>query len=88
MKESPQQLPSFRFGELSCISHNATWSPFLGQLAPGDPVQAFECGLFRAPAYMHSLRPTDLLVIRDKNQCAYTLDAHNLVLLVISHTVT
>ena len=86
-KESPQQLPSFRFGELSCISHNATWSPFLGQLAPGDPVQAFECGLFRAPSYMHSLRPTDLLIIRDKNQCAYALLGDSYFTLVTFHSL-
>ncbi|EGD75995.1 hypothetical protein PTSG_00702 [Salpingoeca rosetta] len=40
-------------------------SPFLGRMARGQTVQAFENNLFRAPAYAHHMRGTDFLVTRN-----------------------
>ncbi|XP_070554018.1 transcription initiation factor TFIID subunit 1-like [Ptychodera flava] len=52
----------YKFGETS-YAHS---SPFLGSLAPGQSLQAFENNLFRAPIYRHDMQVTDFLVIRTR----------------------
>ncbi|XP_077984278.1 transcription initiation factor TFIID subunit 1-like [Glandiceps talaboti] len=54
--------PDYRYGETS-YAHS---SPFLGSLAPGQSVQAFENNLFRAPIYRHTMPSTDFLIIRTR----------------------
>ena len=39
--------PPLKYGELAYAHH----SPFLGNLAPGQTVQAFENNMYRAPIY-------------------------------------
>jgi transcription initiation factor TFIID subunit 1 len=55
--------PQLDYGE-SIFAHA---SPFLGQLRPGECVQAFESHLFRSPVYMHTVPHTDFLVIRTRS---------------------
>lgn len=54
--------PQFQYGELA-YAHT---SPFLGSLAPGQCLQAFENNLFRAPIYEHLMPETDFLIIRTR----------------------
>jgi transcription initiation factor TFIID subunit 1 len=49
-----------KFGEFT-LAHT---SPFLGQMVPGQSIQAFENNLYRAPIYEHGPSETDFLVIR------------------------
>jgi transcription initiation factor TFIID subunit 1 len=49
-----------KYGELT-MAHT---SPFLGQMSPGQCIQAFENNLYRAPIYEHKIPDTDFLVIR------------------------
>ncbi|XP_067949949.1 transcription initiation factor TFIID subunit 1-like [Watersipora subatra] len=53
---------TFKYGELAYAHH----SPFLGNLNPGQTVQAFENNMFRAPIYQHLMPETDFLVIRTR----------------------
>jgi len=55
---------NYKYGELA-YAHT---SPFLGHLAPGQSLQAFENNLFRAPIYEHQLPETEFLVIRTRNK--------------------
>eukprot|EP00794_Sanderia_malayensis_P006796 gene6796-7562_t len=55
--------PQLEYGETVYV-HN---SPFLGQLAPGQTLQAFENNMYRAPAYPHKMKPTDFLIIRSND---------------------
>uniref|UniRef100_A0A224Z6D9 Transcription initiation factor TFIID subunit 1 n=1 Tax=Rhipicephalus zambeziensis TaxID=60191 RepID=A0A224Z6D9_9ACAR len=54
--------PEYKYGE-TAYAHT---SPFLGSLAPGQSLQAFENNLFRAPIYEHNLPDTDFLLIRTR----------------------
>lgn len=54
--------PEYKYGE-TAYAHT---SPFLGSLAPGQSVQAFENNLFRAPIYDHEMPDTDFLIIRTR----------------------
>ncbi|XP_029644075.1 transcription initiation factor TFIID subunit 1 isoform X1 [Octopus sinensis] len=54
--------PQYIYGELA-YAHT---SPFLGSLAPGLCLQAFENNLFRAPVYEHCMPETDFLIIRTR----------------------
>ncbi|GBN17966.1 Transcription initiation factor TFIID subunit 1 [Araneus ventricosus] len=54
--------PEYRYGE-TAYAHT---SPFLGSLAPGQSLQAFENNLFRSPIYQHELPDTDFIVIRTR----------------------
>jgi transcription initiation factor TFIID subunit 1 len=56
-------VPEYRYGELA-YAHT---SPFLGALAPGQCIQAFENNMFRAPVYEHMLPETDFLVVRNRH---------------------
>lgn len=56
--------PEYKFGE-TAYAHT---SPFLGSLAPGQSLQAFENNLFRSPIYEHNLPDTDFLIIRTRQQ--------------------
>nr|CAB3266786.1 transcription initiation factor TFIID subunit 1-like [Phallusia mammillata] len=53
----------YRYGE-TVYSHS---SPFLGTLAPGQSLQAFECNMYRAPIYEHRSKSTDFLIIRTRH---------------------
>uniref|UniRef100_H2YZ45 Transcription initiation factor TFIID subunit 1 histone acetyltransferase domain-containing protein n=1 Tax=Ciona savignyi TaxID=51511 RepID=H2YZ45_CIOSA len=55
--------PRYRYGE-TVFSHS---SPFLGSLAPGQSLQAFECNMYRAPIYEHRSCVTDFLIIRTRH---------------------
>nr|XP_018670467.1 transcription initiation factor TFIID subunit 1-like isoform X2 [Ciona intestinalis] len=55
--------PRYRYGE-TVFSHS---SPFLGPLAPGQSLQAFECNMYRAPIYEHRSCGTDFLIIRSRH---------------------
>ena len=55
--------PEFKFGE-TIYAHT---SPFLGNLAPGESLQALENNLFRAPIYNHKFPDSDFLIIRTRN---------------------
>ncbi|RWS29199.1 transcription initiation factor TFIID subunit 1-like protein [Leptotrombidium deliense] len=55
--------PEYKYGELA-YAHT---SPFLGHLAPGQSLQAFENNLYRAPIYEHSVADSDFLIIRTRN---------------------
>lgn len=52
--------PALKYGEISFI-HPTT---FLGQLAPGQVLQAIENNLFRAPIYQHRTSSTDFLMFK------------------------
>ncbi|XP_015772967.1 PREDICTED: transcription initiation factor TFIID subunit 1-like [Acropora digitifera] len=54
-------LPSFDYGEAIPVHQT---SPFLGQLAPGESLQALENNLYRAPIYQHVFPETDFVVVR------------------------
>ncbi|XP_054711819.1 transcription initiation factor TFIID subunit 1-like [Uloborus diversus] len=54
--------PEYKFGE-TAYAHT---TPFLGSLAPGQSIQAFENNLFRSPIYEHELPDTDFLIIRTR----------------------
>ncbi|UYV74640.1 TAF1 [Cordylochernes scorpioides] len=54
--------PEYKYGEIA-YAHT---SPFLGSLAPGQSLQAFENNLFRAPIYQHEMPDTDFLIIRTR----------------------
>ncbi|XP_055929152.1 transcription initiation factor TFIID subunit 1-like [Argiope bruennichi] len=54
--------PEYKYGE-TAYSHT---SPFLGSLAPGQSLQAFENNLFRSPIYQHELPDTDFIIIRTR----------------------
>lgn len=56
--------PNFKYGELA-YAHT---SPFLGNLLPGQTLQALENNLFRAPIYEHSMPDTDFLIIRTRHK--------------------
>ncbi|PIK49713.1 putative transcription initiation factor TFIID subunit 1 [Apostichopus japonicus] len=56
--------PSYEFGE-TVFTHNA---PFLGNLSPGESLQAMENNLFRAPIFPHRLPKTDFLIIRTRQK--------------------
>jgi hypothetical protein len=57
---SDAQPPEHKFGEPT-LAHT---SPFLGQMSPGQCIQAFENNLHRSPIYEHRMPSTDFLVIR------------------------
>ena len=50
----------YNYGELA-VAHT---SPFLGQMSPGQCIQAFENNLYRSPIYEHRPPSSDFLVIR------------------------
>ncbi|XP_035205757.1 transcription initiation factor TFIID subunit 1-like isoform X1 [Stegodyphus dumicola] len=54
--------PEYKYGE-TAYAHT---SPFLGSLAPGQSIQAFENNLFRSPIYEHELPDTDFVIIRTR----------------------
>ncbi|GFY78151.1 transcription initiation factor TFIID subunit 1 [Trichonephila inaurata madagascariensis] len=54
--------PEYKYGE-TAYAHT---SPFLGSLAPGQSLQAFENNLFRSPVYQHELAETDFVIIRTR----------------------
>ena len=66
--------PEYQFGE-TAFAHT---SPFLGNLTPGQSLQAFENNLFRAPIYEHQMPETDFLIIRTRER---------LLLLLIVNTI-
>ena len=45
-------------------------SPFLGNLKPGECLQALENYMFRAPIYKHSISEYDFLLIRNRSGLA------------------
>ncbi|CAD5115481.1 DgyrCDS4450 [Dimorphilus gyrociliatus] len=55
--------PVFKFGDISYVHQ----SPFLGQLAPGQCLQAVENNMYRSPIYEHEVNVTDFLIIRNRN---------------------
>ncbi|CAB3407273.1 unnamed protein product [Caenorhabditis bovis] len=55
--------PTFDFGEMA-FSHQV---PFLGQLQPGQSLQSLENNMYRAPIFRHTPKPTDFLLMRNKN---------------------
>ncbi|CAD5206503.1 unnamed protein product [Bursaphelenchus okinawaensis] len=55
--------PEMEFGE-SAFAMNAQ---FLGNLAPGQCLQAIENNMYRAPIYQHKPLHTDFLLVRNKN---------------------
>lgn len=57
-----EAAPQYDYGE----NVHAHQSPFLGALAPGESLQAFENYMFRAPIYYHKMPQTDYLVIRTR----------------------
>uniref|UniRef100_T1J1P4 Transcription initiation factor TFIID subunit 1 n=1 Tax=Strigamia maritima TaxID=126957 RepID=T1J1P4_STRMM len=57
-----QGAPEYAYGE-TAYAHT---SPFLGCLAPGQSLQAFENNLFRSPIYQHKVSETDFLVLRTR----------------------
>ncbi|XP_049784763.1 transcription initiation factor TFIID subunit 1 isoform X1 [Schistocerca cancellata] len=59
--QGPQE---YRYGEIA-YAHT---SPFLGQLPPGQSLQAVENNMYRAPIYEHKVPETDFLVIRTRQQ--------------------
>ncbi|XP_068717944.1 transcription initiation factor TFIID subunit 1-like isoform X1 [Montipora capricornis] len=59
-----ESLPMYDYGEAIPVHQT---SPFLGQLAPGESLQALENNLFRAPIYQHAFPETDFLVIRNSS---------------------
>ncbi|GAV06552.1 hypothetical protein RvY_16518 [Ramazzottius varieornatus] len=66
-KRKPKEAedpPKFDYGGDVVYAHT---SPFLGALAPGQAIQAFENNMFRAPIYQHQLSSTDFLIIRTRN---------------------
>ncbi|KAL5010007.1 hypothetical protein ScPMuIL_012312 [Solemya velum] len=54
--------PQYKYGELA-YAHT---SPFLGTLAPGQSLQAFENNMFRGIIYEHKFPETDFLIIRTR----------------------
>ncbi|KAJ8028294.1 Transcription initiation factor TFIID subunit 1 [Holothuria leucospilota] len=56
--------PTHEYGE-TVFTHNA---PFLGNLSPGESLQAVENNLFRAPIFPHKLPNTDFLIIRTRQK--------------------
>ncbi|KAJ8298033.1 hypothetical protein KUTeg_024564 [Tegillarca granosa] len=54
--------PDFKHGELA-YAHT---SPFLGSLAPGQSLQAFENNMFRVPIFEHKNPESDFLIIRNR----------------------
>ncbi|KAK2151093.1 hypothetical protein LSH36_376g04026 [Paralvinella palmiformis] len=56
--------PKFEYGELA-YAHT---SPFLGSLAPGQCLQAFENNMYRVPIFEHKVPDTDFLIIRNRQQ--------------------
>ncbi|CAH3126773.1 unnamed protein product [Porites lobata] len=56
-----ESMPAHEYGEPVPVHQT---SPFLGQLSPGEALQALESNLFRAPIYQHELPETDFLIIR------------------------
>ena len=56
--------PSYEHGETKFV-HT---SPFLGNIAPGESMQALENNLYRAPIYLHKVPKTDFLVIRTRHK--------------------
>lgn len=73
-KDAPP-LPNVPFGEFVYVHQ----SPFLGQLRPGQCLQALENNMSRAPIYEHKPTPTDFLVVRTRN---------NLYVRTINHIFT
>merc|ERR1712024_372674 len=52
------------YGELT-LAHT---SPFLGQMIPGQTIQALESNMHRAPIFRHEVPSNDFLVIRTRNE--------------------
>jgi len=52
--------PALEYGEVSFVQH----SPFLGQLAHGQTLQALENNLYRAPTYQHRLLSSDFMLLK------------------------
>ena len=61
--DSNDEATKHRYGELT-LAHT---SPFLGQMCPGQTIQAFENNMFRAPIYEHKIPSSDFLIIRTRN---------------------
>ena len=61
--KNDDENPVYDYGELT-LAHT---SPFLGNLGPGQSLQAMENNMFRAPVYQHKTPATDFLVIRTRN---------------------
>ncbi|CAD5209353.1 unnamed protein product [Bursaphelenchus xylophilus] len=61
-KTQKETEPTLEFGE-SAFAMNAQ---FLGNLAPGQCLQAIENNMYRAPIYQHRPAHTDFLLIRNK----------------------
>ncbi|KAI6202978.1 Transcription initiation factor TFIID subunit 1 [Aphelenchoides besseyi] len=59
-KTQNEPEPSCEFGETAFTSS----SPFLGNLEPGQCLQALENNMFRAPIYRHATPETDFILIR------------------------
>ncbi|CAB3979442.1 transcription initiation factor TFIID subunit 1 isoform X2 [Paramuricea clavata] len=56
--------PNFEYGETLYIHQT---SPFLGQLKPGESLQALESNLYRAPIYEHAMPSSDFVIIKTNN---------------------
>lgn len=54
--------PDLEYGE-KAFTHGL---PFLGNLTPGQYLQAIENNMYRAPIYQHSPKECDFLLIRTK----------------------
>uniref|UniRef100_A0A0N5AW64 DUF3591 domain-containing protein n=1 Tax=Syphacia muris TaxID=451379 RepID=A0A0N5AW64_9BILA len=68
-KVGKETEPEWEFGEIA-FTHT---TPFLGQLSPGQGLQAIENNLYRAPIYRHNPNPNDFLLIRTKQGYATKL---------------
>ena len=62
--DSNDEAAKHKYGELT-LAHT---SPFLGQMSPGQTIQAMENNMFRAPIYEHDIPNTDFLIIRTRNE--------------------
>ena len=62
--DSNEEAAKLPYGELN-LAHT---SPFLGQMSPGQTIQAMENNMFRAPIYEQDVPTTDFLVIRTRNE--------------------
>ncbi|XP_058793130.1 transcription initiation factor TFIID subunit 1-like isoform X2 [Phymastichus coffea] len=55
--------PKYKYGETAYPQNGL----FLGNLAPGQSLQALENNMYRTPIYEHKVNETDFLVIRTRN---------------------
>ena len=62
--DSNEEATKHKFGDLT-LAHT---SPFLGQMMPGQTIQALENNMYRSPIYEHKMSATDFLVIRTRNE--------------------